>query len=500
MRPTWTARSRRSAGTSATASPRPTLSEYHRYPGKGSYLAVFTATDDQGATTSDTVLVTITNAPPEVISVTAPVRVAPGLARSVSGYGYDPGGTDTLSGVLDFGDGSATASAAPGESVEHAWAAPGTYTVTYTVSDGQGGTASGTTSVLVKALSIEAGAPRTAVEGELLDLTPVPELQDNADNVVVDFGDGSAPLARSAGDPTPLTHVYRNQGTYTFSLTIRNGVSEFTDTTQVTVSNVAPVLTGVAASGSVAPGSSASFQAFSSDAGLDDVLTTTWAFGDGATGTGRTVNHVFAAPGTYTVAATVTDDSGAAVTSSRVVAVAAGSGSAAIDSRGTDFWLAFNQNYSAPPELTFYVTSDVATSGVVEVPGLGLSTPFTVAAGSITAVSLAPEAQLIGPNELTNENKAIHVTAGAEVTVYGLNRIPFTTDAFLGLPTDSLGTDYRVMSYESGSAQEIGVVATANDTTVTVTPTVSLGGFNAGQPFTTTLDIGEVANLPAASG
>ena len=34
-----------------------------------------------------------------------------------------------------------------------------------------------------------------------------------------------------------------------------------------------------------------------------------------------------------------------------------------------------------------------------------------------------------------------------EVTVYGLNRIQYTTDAYLGLPTDILGTEYIVLGW-----------------------------------------------------
>ena len=43
------------------------------------------------------------------------------------------------------------------------------------------------------------------------------------------------------------------------------------------------------------------------------------------------------------------------------------------DSKGADFWLTFPRNYYDPPELTLFITGGVATSGVVEVPALAIS-------------------------------------------------------------------------------------------------------------------------------
>ena len=167
---------------------------------------------------------------------------------------------------------------------------------------------------------------------------------------------------------------------------------------------------------------------------------------------------------------------------------------AALDSKGTDFWLMFNQNYYGGSALTLFITGDTATSGTVKIPGLGFSQAFTVAPGAVTSVVIPPGAE-VDTNDVI-ENKGIHVTAQAEVTVYGLNRIVATTDAFLGLPSDILSTDYIVLGYTSvGLASEFGVVATQNATTVTITPSMTTGTHLAGIPYTISLNQGQTYQL-----
>ena len=160
------------------------------------------------------------------------------------------------------------------------------------------------------------------------------------------------------------------------------------------------------------------------------------------------------------------------------------------DSKGKDFWLMFNSNYSNTPELTLFITSAVNTSGVVTVPGLAFSAPYTVAANTVTPV-IIPSTVATHINNVI-DYKGIHVTAIDEVTVYGLNRIPYTTDAYLGLPTDVLGTDYMILTYRAG---EIGVVATQNSTVVTITPTITTLTRTAGVPFNITLNQGQTYEL-----
>ena len=75
----------------------------------------------------------------------------------------------------------------------------------------------------------------------------------------------------------------------------------------LTAGNVAPQITLLTATSSrVAAGQPVAFSASASDANQDPI-TTTWSFGDGATGIGTSTSHAYATPGTYTVTATVSD-------------------------------------------------------------------------------------------------------------------------------------------------------------------------------------------------
>lgn len=160
---------------------------------------------------------------------------------------------------------------------------------------------------------------------------------------------------------------------------------------------------------------------------------------------------------------------------------------AAQDSKGREFWITFMQNYSQPT-LQLFITSEVNTKGTVEIPGLTWSTQFTVTADVTTTVNIPSDAVLYGTGI---QNKAIHVVADNEVTVYGLNREVATTDAFLALPIDVLNTQYYIMSYANTivhnvDSEEFALVPIFDNTTIrftipgSVTQTVNL---NKGQAY-----------------
>ncbi|GAA1627016.1 PKD domain-containing protein [Georgenia ruanii] len=139
-----------------------------------------------------------------------------------------------------------------------------------------------------------------------------------------DFGDGAT------GTGVKPSHTYAAAGTYTVRLTVTDNVGATgTVTHAVTVTapqpgNVAPT----AAFTSTAADLAASFDAAGSSDPDGTIASYAWDFGDGATGTGVTASHTYAAAGTYTVRLTVTDNVGATGTVSHAVTVTAPPGEA----------------------------------------------------------------------------------------------------------------------------------------------------------------------------
>jgi hypothetical protein len=173
-------------------------------------------------------------------------------------------------------------------------------------------------------------------------------------------------------------------------------------------------------------------------------------------------------------------------------------------SLGVDFYLtlpdhrcvsdpAFCSN--TPVSNKLIVAAATATTG--EVTFNGVITPFSVAAGNVTLVTLDP-AVVLTANE-TVEAKGIHVTALAPVSVHVVSENITSAEGYLALPTFALGTNYYVMSFASAryAGSEFAVVATQNSTTVTINPTAAgtpdAAGVTkpAGTPFTVLLNTGE---------
>lgn len=172
------------------------------------------------------------------------------------------------------------------------------------------------------------------------------------------------------------------------------------------------------------------------------------------------------------------------------------------DSLGKDFWLTFTKNYSQTPALSLFISAPRATTGTVSVPGLSFSQDFAVSPGAVATITLPANAQLTRGDSGIPENLGIHVTAADEVAVYGLNRIEFTTDAYMALPVDVLGTRYIVLGYPAQfSPSQFAVVAAHDGTEVTYVPTAdTTSGVLTGTAKTVTLSQGDALPVSASSG
>lgn len=175
------------------------------------------------------------------------------------------------------------------------------------------------------------------------------------------------------------------------------------------------------------------------------------------------------------------------------------------DHRGTNFWVTFPGNYAPdtdnPVRISVSIVGVAGTTGQVRIPGLGSTQNYTLDVNGLAIVNLPRAAELRDANDLI-ENKGINVTAQREVAVYGFNRVRYTSDAFLALPSDVTGRAYLVQAYKNNfsgvpdlAGSQFAIVAGEDETTVQIRPTASAAGRFAGVSYTITLNQGETYQL-----
>src|SRR5258708_17728858 len=138
------------------------------------------------------------------------------------------------------------------------------------------------------------------------------------------------------------------------------------------------------------------------------------------------------------------------------------------DSKGTDFWLTFPANGSGGANDQLLISSEQNTTGTVTVTGLGFFTTFSVSAGSATTINL-PTGVDLGQSIDLPQNLGVHVTAQDKIAVSAMSQTSSSSDAYLGLPTELLGTEYIVLSYGNGNGgSDFAILATNENTNPTV--------------------------------
>jgi PKD repeat protein len=208
------------------------------------------------------------------------------------------------------------------------------------------------------------------------------------------FGDATQGTGRT------VTHTFTAVQSFSVTLTVTNdrGLSATTTVPVVVGAVTAPTPTFVFSPSAPQVGQTIVFNADQSASAPGHTLTAfNWNFGDGATGSGVTVSHVFAAAGTFTVVLSVIDDTAQKGTTSVSVTVVATGG-------GTSQPPAANFTFSpASPGIneTIFFTAVTSTAGTGHTiasyswtfgdgtaPGTGVTTTHAYIASGTYSVQL----------------------------------------------------------------------------------------------------------------
>ncbi|MDF1552331.1 MAG: PKD domain-containing protein, partial [Deferrisomatales bacterium] len=458
-----------------------TLTPGHIYADDGVYTVTLTVTDDDGGVGTGTLTVTVDNAAP-VVEAGPDQTVTQGDTVSFGGSFSDAGLNDTHSIEWTFGDGgSFSGTLTP----DHIFFSAGSYTVTLTVTDDDGGVGSDTLTVMVnqgnQAPIADAGGPYSGGEGTPITLDGTGSSDPDAGDVLTyawDLDDDG--LYDDATGPT-VTHVWPTDGTYTVGLLVGDGLETDTDTAVVTVADLAPTAAFTWAPEPQSEGSPVNFTDLSTSQ-MDPIVVWEWDFAGLGISTDPNPSFTFALDGIYTVTLKVTDGDGSVATVSHDVII-------------TDLGLTAAFGWSPEPQVEggTIAFTDEATSPIDPIVGwewdfggLGTSAAqnptFVFAQNGAHTVTLtvtdADGSTDSASHTVTVLNAAPSAHAGPDQTVDEGDTVYFAgsfTDPG-ALDTHTIEWDFGDGSSASGSLTPSHVYVDDGVYTVTLTVTDSDGG------------------------
>ncbi|MFT3860689.1 PKD domain-containing protein [Micropruina sp.] len=388
------------------------------------------------------------------------------LAVSFSGTASTDSDGTIGSYSWDFGDGGTSTLAEP----THTFATAGSQSVTLTVTDDDGATATTTKTVTTVANKAPSASFTSAVNKQAVtfDGTGSTDSDGTIASYLWDFGDGS-----SSAESNP-SHTYASVGTFSVTLTVTDSDGSTGTVTQsvTTVTNASPTASFTSSVASL----SVSFDASGSSDSDGSVASYAWDFGDGGSGTGKTLAHTFPAAGDYAVTLTVTDDGGATGSVTKNVTAVAASGTLAKDGFGRT-------------ESSSWGSADTGGAWT----RYGTASLFSVGSGvgqiKLSAASAGPRAAL----------ESVSSTETEAYVTFTLDKVPDGGGAYVGLGVRTIGTsDYRgKVKIGSTGALTLYVTKVVSGTETTIASTSLGSAYNFAVGSTIQLRVQAVGTSPA---
>lgn len=181
-----------------------------------------------------------------------------------------------------------------------------------------------------------------------------------------------------------------------------------------------------------------------------------------------------------------------------------GDGSSQALPQGTEYYVTFLQNEddrgAATKFMGLMISSEVATSGLVEIPN-GTSKPFSTQPGQITMVPISRDFELKQSEDFPIG--AIRITSRAPVVVFAVNSLFQSMGGYAVLPPDLWARSYAPMTLPNADGKrvsEFAVIAMHDSTRLNLFPSTATEKLSAWQERQINLNRGETFLMKAYRG